>query len=271
MGSNYSHKRSETQLLIEQAALYRLSVALNHETELQAMMDVAVRVAAELFKVELTAIALVDDGGDTFSGKANIGWSPEIFSFAQHIPLDSDNGLSYAIRHHAVVAIPDEINETRWKAPAWVLQMGIRSALIAPMSVGGKTVGGLIVNDRRTRDWGDNDERLIALIANNTAEAIERVNLIIGTAQEITERKRAEEAHAALSRLLEESLNEIYVFDSETLHFIQVNYGARHNLGYTLDELRALTPLDLKPELNAQTFGELIQPLRTGEKQRSSL
>ncbi len=387
VGSNYSHKRSETQLLIEQAALYRLSVALNHETELQAMMDVAVRAAAELFNVELAAIALVDEGGDTFSGKAHIGWSPEIFSFAQHIPLDSDNGLSYAIRHHAVVAIPDELNETRWGVPPWVLQMGIRSALIAPMIVGGKAIGGLIVNDRQPRDWSEGEQRLIALIANNTAESLERVNLferlresqnfirrvteaspnliyvydliegrsiytnraiadilgyppdqagmdglsalghlmhpddlkqyprwigryatlkddevleteyrlkhadgewrwfvsrsmifergvdgaprqIVGTTQDITERKRVEEAQADLNHLLEESLNEIYIFEAETLHFRWANYGARHNLGYTMDELRRLTPLDFKPEFNAQTFGELIQPLRTGEKQK---
>ena len=79
VGSNYSHKRSETQLLIEQAALYRLSVALNHETELQAMMDVAVRVAAELFNVELAAIALVDEGGDTFRARQTSVGRPKFF------------------------------------------------------------------------------------------------------------------------------------------------------------------------------------------------
>lgn len=87
---------------------------------------------------------------------------------------------------------------------------------------------------------------------------------------DITERKRAEATSAGLSPLLEESLNEIYVFDADTLHFTAVNRGARENLGYTLEELRSLTPLDLKPELDAQAFAELIRPLRTGAKAKIS-
>ncbi len=501
-GQSYTHRKRETQLLIEQAALYRLSVALNRETELQAMMDIAVRAAAELFKVKVAAISLVDEGGDTYSDKANIGWPPGMVSPEQRISLNVNNGLTYAIRNQKVVAIPDESKETRFDAPSWVLQLGIRSALIAPMIVGGKTVGGLVVNDRKVRKWNKGEERLIALIANDIAEAIERATLAqrlekserrfralvehstdaivllsvdgtikyhsstarrilgdavdeligqnafgrihpddlphaielfkkllevrqgsvttevryrhsngswtwleaIGTnllddpdvqaivanyrditerkkAQEqirfqssildqihsaavvtslegkiiywnrfaekfygwkseevlnqpapqilvpaenmerveeirevmkqrdywegefsfkkrdgtitptyvssslvrddsgevfarvgvhvdITERKRTEQSRAELNRLLEESLNEIYIFEAETLHFSWVNYGARHNLGYSLDELRGLTPLDLKPEFNAQTFDGLIRPLRTGEKQK---
>lgn len=176
-GQSYTHRKRGTQLLIEQAALYRLSAALNSETELQAIMDVAARAAAELFKVELAAIALVDEGGSTYSGKANVGWSPEIFSRAQHVPLDSNSGLMFAIRHQMVVAIPDETKETRFGAPTWVGYMNIRSTLLAPMIVAGKAIGGLVVNDRQPRDWSEGEQRLIALVANHTAEAIERANL----------------------------------------------------------------------------------------------
>ncbi len=69
-----------------------------------------------------------------------------------------------------------------------------------------------------------------------------------------------------LAYLLEESLNEIYVFDAETLKFQLVNRGARENLGYSMEELRALTPVDLKPEYTPESFTALIRPLRTGEQ-----
>ena len=39
--------------------------------------------------------------------------------------------------------------------------------------------------------------------------------------------------------MLDDSLNEIYVFDAETLHFTQVNRGARENTGYSQDSLEA--------------------------------
>ena len=105
-----------------------------------------------------------------------------------------------------------------------MLQMGIRSALIAPMIVGGKTVGGLIVNDRRTRDWGDNDERLIALIANNTAESIERVNLF----------ERLRQSQNFIRRVAESSPNLIYVYDLMEARSIYTNRAIADILGYAM-------------------------------------
>ncbi|MBW2271275.1 MAG: PAS domain S-box protein [Deltaproteobacteria bacterium] len=89
-----------------------------------------------------------------------------------------------------------------------------------------------------------------------------------GTVRDLTERREAEQAQASLASILEDSLNEIFVFDADTLRFIQVNRGARENLGYSMGELRGLTPLDIKPELTAEEFQELVEPLRSGAKER---
>ena len=70
-------------------------------------------------------------------------------------------------------------------------------------------------------------------------------------------------------RILEDSLNEIYIFDARSLRFIQVNHGARENLGYSMDELRELTPVDLKPEFTRASFEKLLAPLRDGAQQRA--
>ncbi|GJL55481.1 MAG: hypothetical protein NPIRA02_26130 [Nitrospirales bacterium] len=82
--------------------------------------------------------------------------------------------------------------------------------------------------------------------------------------RDITERKQAEEQIARLGSLLEESLNEIFLFDVETLKFVQVNRGARENLGYSMEELRHMTPVAVKPEYTDVTFEQLLQPLKTG-------
>ncbi len=78
--------------------------------------------------------------------------------------------------------------------------------------------------------------------------------------------EKAEQEAVQLSEIIDESSNEIYVFDSETLRFIKVNRGAMENSGYTAAELANMTPLDLKPEFNAQSFSELLEPLRDGTK-----
>ena len=82
----------------------------------------------------------------------------------------------------------------------------------------------------------------------------------------LTERRLAEQREASLGRILEDSLNEIYIFNADTLRFSLVNRGARLNLGYSLDEMHAMTPLDIKPEFSRARFDETLHPLRSGEQ-----
>lgn len=82
----------------------------------------------------------------------------------------------------------------------------------------------------------------------------------------ITERKQAEETAIHFGRILDASLNEIYIFDVKTLRFIQVNQGALRNLGYSMAEMQGITPLDLKPEFTLESFTKLLEPLHTGEQ-----
>lgn len=82
------------------------------------------------------------------------------------------------------------------------------------------------------------------------------------------ERRQAEERAAGLGRILDDSLNEIYVFDAETLHYTQVNRGARENLGYSLAALLNLTPLDLMPGLTPEDLRALLEPLHSGQEDR---
>lgn len=73
---------------------------------------------------------------------------------------------------------------------------------------------------------------------------------------------------ARLLDTLEKSLSEIYIFDAGTLKFLYVNDGARRNLGYTLEEIKSLTPVDLKQEFSEESFRALIRPLVLGEKEK---
>ncbi len=82
---------------------------------------------------------------------------------------------------------------------------------------------------------------------------------------DITERKIKEKELSHWARIFEESLNEIFVFDADTFYFINVNNEARRNIGFEMDELIGMTPVDIKPEFNRHTFKNLIEPLLTGK------
>jgi PAS domain S-box-containing protein len=76
--------------------------------------------------------------------------------------------------------------------------------------------------------------------------------------------KKAKKISDDISEIVEESLNEIFIFDAETLMFIQVNKGGRQNMGYSLAEMKLMTPIEIKPEFEEKEFIELIEPLKNG-------
>jgi PAS domain S-box-containing protein len=69
-----------------------------------------------------------------------------------------------------------------------------------------------------------------------------------------------------LANILAASLNEIYLFDAESLRFRYANLGALQNLGYTLDQMQAMIVPDIKPEYPPARFRELIRPLIEHQK-----
>ncbi|MFW2438835.1 MAG: EAL and GGDEF domain-containing protein [Arenicellales bacterium] len=89
-----------------------------------------------------------------------------------------------------------------------------------------------------------------------------------GTARDISQLKVAEDISSRFGRILDNSSNEIYIYDADTLKFTQVNRGARKNLGYSMQEMEQLTPVDLKPDYTQEDFSELMQPLHQGVKQQ---
>ncbi len=84
---------------------------------------------------------------------------------------------------------------------------------------------------------------------------------------DISERKRVERLNSRYGHIFESSLNEIYIFDGETCKFIQVNEGARRNLGYSMAELEGMTAWDIKPEIEEPLFREMVSPLVDGKEE----
>jgi PAS domain S-box-containing protein len=65
---------------------------------------------------------------------------------------------------------------------------------------------------------------------------------------------------------IDSSFNEVYMFDADTLLFTYANKGALANLGYSMEAMKRMTPLDLKKDLTEQAFMAIIYSLRSGEK-----
>lgn len=93
-----------------------------------------------------------------------------------------------------------------------------------------------------------------------------RITCLSEATRETSELAPIENAGTRVDGILEQSLNEIYLFDAQTLHFEYVNSRAQLNLGYSMDTLRTMTPLDIKPEFDEASFRTMTSSLLHGEK-----
>ncbi len=88
---------------------------------------------------------------------------------------------------------------------------------------------------------------------------------IFSIVADMTEQERARAAEANLGKIIEESLNEIYVVDVESLRFRYANKSAQANIGYSMEELLTMSPLDIIPDSDkAKILGE-IKALNEGQ------
>ncbi|MBP1930246.1 PAS domain S-box protein [Ammoniphilus resinae] len=90
---------------------------------------------------------------------------------------------------------------------------------------------------------------------------------ILGVCSDVTEIKRTEDLCIRLGRILDDTLNEIYIFEAAAMRFSHANQSACRNIGYTLEELSQLTLLDLMPGMTVEAIEQLMTPLLEGEEQ----
>jgi diguanylate cyclase (GGDEF)-like protein/PAS domain S-box-containing protein len=94
---------------------------------------------------------------------------------------------------------------------------------------------------------------------------VEGAEGLVVIARDITERLRSDNLAQRLGRLLDAAAEEVYIFDAQSLYFVEVNRGARRNLGYQPSEINRLSMLGISHELESETFLSHLARLRGGE------
>ncbi len=109
-----------------------------------------------------------------------------------------------------------------------------------------------------------NDDSVFPVEVSLSPGEVDGEPVVIAFIIDITERKNREQIELSMGRLFDQSFNEIYIFDSQTLKYMRLNPAAKNNIGYSMKELAQMTPADIKPEISIVEFQSIIQPLRDG-------
>lgn len=60
------------------------------------------------------------------------------------------------------------------------------------------------------------------------------------------------------NQIIDQSSNEIYIFDQGTLNFVYANKGGILNIGYSMEELSDMSPVDICPEQTTKSLRQLF-------------
>lgn len=195
---------TRAQRVNEQAALLRLSNTLLSQSDLQAVVDQVVQVVAEVLDSDACALILAEtDGGVEF--RASVGWDLSAFG-GERPQLGTRGPAGLAYYTGQAVHVDDFDTDPRFEFADVHRMMGFRSSLAVPVFYAGHTIGSLIVNTRMPRRFNSDEERLIQLMANQAAIAIQQARLQESALAEQRLRKELEVARQIQTSFLPSSL-----------------------------------------------------------------
>jgi PAS domain S-box-containing protein len=147
------------------------------------------------------------------------------------------------------VAAKDEVELFGSLSTAW---------LCVPLKTPSATIGVLVVQHYSNEDaYDQRDLEFLDSVGGHIALAIER--------------RRAEDAlrksEFRFRLLFAHTPLPTWVFDVETLHFLQVNEAAERLYGYSADEFEKLSILDIQPEGERAGFAEHLKQIEAGRHQ----
>lgn len=87
---------------------------------------------------------------------------------------------------------------------------------------------------------------------------------VVASIRDVTEKRRANAHTRRIQAAIDAVHDGVFMFEPDTLRFVYANEGASLQVGYSNDELLAMTPLHIKPEFSRKEFEALIAPLVDG-------
>ena len=165
-------------------ALAQITEQLLGTTETEAVLQVVVDAAWRLCNAGGAMVSLIEPDRRSMRAAAVRGTMRGLF--AQHASgrALNDGYMTYtatgkAITEGTIVVVEDYMN---WPAPDYVrestLSAGARAFIVAPLRIGGVTIGVLWAGDTEPRAWTAEDIALMEALADQAALAIEHTRLV---------------------------------------------------------------------------------------------
>jgi sigma-B regulation protein RsbU (phosphoserine phosphatase) len=163
----------------EQAALLNFTNQLLGRLDVGDLMSFLVEEVRQLLSVDACALLLPDEKDSSLLRfTAATGWRQDPVAEQRRVPADDRTGSGFVMRTQEPITLTDAT--TRETAPwmaGWLPQEAFESAAIVPLVAEGRSIGALVVDARRQREFQESELRFLQLMANQAALALEKARL----------------------------------------------------------------------------------------------
>ncbi|HNO95170.1 MAG TPA: HD domain-containing phosphohydrolase, partial [Anaerolineales bacterium] len=185
------YEQAKEQRTLEQQILLGHGQMLLGERKLQIIVNQTIKVVSNALRVEYVTLVLVASDGK-ISLETDLGFSPRKTQDTVDVLLADNSAIVQSIRLKMPIINPDINLERQLKTNLVDEKIIMTSSLIVPMLMGEEALGSIAVYSQSPRQWSEDEIRLLSLLANQTAIAIENTRLLEA---EHTARKHAEILH----------------------------------------------------------------------------
>ncbi len=194
---NRLYEMTQQQRVHEQLALLDLSQQLLSRRDLDDLVQFIVEEARALVDADASALLLPGELGEYLYFTASSGWHGHPVDDGYRVPADDSTGSGRVMSSQQVMLIEDtEVHDPPLWSSGWLAQEGFRAAAIFPLIAAGNAIGTLVIDSRQPRRFAQSEIRLLRLMANQAALAIEKARL---HQQELKQQRILEELAVARS------------------------------------------------------------------------
>jgi PAS domain S-box-containing protein len=209
------------------AALHHLKIL---DTPREERFDRITRLTCRLFDVPISTITLVDEDREWFKSAQGVDQS------------ESPRGISicgHTITSDQTLVILDVLDDEHFADnPQATGEAGIRFYAGHPLTTpDGHRIGALCIKDRRAREFGEEDQRLLRDLAAMVEDEINLLELDELEQQLLRAKREAEESQRLNSAIVETARDAIITVDSEA-KIVLFNPAAERIFGWSAAEIR---------------------------------
>jgi GAF domain-containing protein len=162
----------------EQGALLEFSNQLLRRSRLDDLMAYLVDEVRQMLRADACALLLPGEEPGVLDFRAASGWRVDPVREGRKVPSNGNTGPAMVMRTQLIHRLEDldEGEPATWM-PDWLRAEGFHGHAVVPLIAEGRSIGVLVLDARQPRLLDESDVRLLRLMANQAALAIEKVRL----------------------------------------------------------------------------------------------